>query len=388
MRRAALRVIEVVPGVFEEASGPSYSVTRLCETLAAHGEQVCLAALNLGILRNPPPFLHTFELGAGPRRLGRSPAMNRWLQARATSRAVDIIHNHGMWQMNALYPAWAARRGGVPLVVSPRGAFSRFAMAQGSRMKRVFWPFLQRPALDVARCFHATVESEYEDIRRLGFRQPVAVIPNGIDIPSLPTLPAASARTLLFLGRIHAIKGLDMLLRSWRRVEDRFPEWQLVIVGSDQGYYGGSGYRGEMERLATKLQTRRVRFVGELKGNDKLAAMAQAELFVLPSYSENFGIAVAEALAAGTPAVVTKGAPWASLVERGAGWWPDTNEDGLTRALEDALRRSSAELEVMGMKGREWMQAEFSWERIGSMMSRTYGWIVHGGGVPAWVRVD
>lgn len=384
-----MRVIHVVPGVSEEASGPSYSVVRLCESLIAQGQDVTLAALEWAPMASPPPFLKTFPLGWGPRRLGRSTAMRRWLDEQVLSGNVDVLHNHGMWQMNSVYPGWAATKGNINLVVSPRGAFSSWAMRSGSFLKRAFWPLLQYPALTATTCFHATAGSEYEDIRRMGFRQPVAIIPNGIDIPDLQPKAPGDSRILLFLGRIHPVKGLDMLLPAWRVVQDRFPEWRLVIAGNDDGYYGRSGYLDELHILVQKLGLKRIEFIGEQRGVNKLKAYQDADLFVLPSYSENFGVTVAEALAAGTPAIVTKGAPWGGLIKQDAGWWVDIGIDSLAACLENALSRSSDELGVMGMRGRCWMESEFSWSRIGEQMADTYRWLLDKSlPVPAWVHVE
>lgn len=384
-----MRVIHVVPAITNEASGPSYSVVRLCESLIALGQRVQLVALDLAPMATPPTFLTTFPLGCGPRRLGRSPAMRRWLNEQVQSKSVDLLHNHGMWQMNAVYPGSAARKGNVKLVVSPRGAFSEWAMRYGSAMKKVFWPALQRPALEHASCFHATAESEYEDIRRLGFRQPVAIIPNGIDIPLGAAKKRGDPRTLLFLGRLHPVKGLDMLLPAWGEVQDRFPDWQLVIAGSDDSYYGKSGYLEELHRLSNQLDLKRVKFVGELRGTEKLQAYRAADLFVLPSYSENFGVTVAEALAAGTPAIVSKGAPWGGLAAQQAGWWIDVGSSALAACLENALSRLPGDLEAMGLRGRNWMESEFSWGHIGAQMADTYRWLLDESlPVPAWVRVQ
>lgn len=228
-----MRIIHIVPAIAEEASGPSYSVVRLCESLIAQGQEVTLAALDWSPLPSPQPFLKTFPLGIGPRRLGCSPAMKEWLSKTAQAGAVDLLHNHSLWMMPNVYPGWLAKRHGVPLIVSPRGTLSEWAMHSGSTIKRVFWPWVQKPALAATTCFHATAESEYDDIRRMGFRQPVAVIPNGIDIPKRwPKTPSQSC-TLLFLGRIHPKKGIDVLLHAWRAVMNRFPDWDLQIIGPD-----------------------------------------------------------------------------------------------------------------------------------------------------------
>lgn len=379
-----VRAVHIVPAISEEASGPSYSVVRLSEALVAQGQEVTLAALDWAPLPSPRPFLKTFPLGLGPRRLGRSPAMKRWLAETARAGGLDLIHNHGLWMMPNIYPGWVAGRQGVPLVVSPRGTLSEWAMQSGSSIKRVFWPWVQKPALASTTCFHATAESEYKNIRRMGFRQPVAIIPNGIDIPDLvpKTLNESrnESRTLLFLGRVHPIKGLDMLLPVWRAVQGRFLEWRLRIVGPDN-----RGYLAEMQRLASELHLERVEFSGALRGEQKWQAYQEADLFVLPTYSENFGMAVAEALAAGTPAIVTRGAPWAGLEQQGAGWWIDIGVDSLVACLEDALSHSPESLAEIGQNGRRWMEAEFSWARVGQRMVETYRWILDGGNKPNWV---
>lgn len=238
----AMRLIHMIPALSEEASGPSYSVSRLCQSLASLDNQVSLAALDWAPLSDPPAFLKTFALGVGPKRLGRSPAMYRWLRDQCAAGHVDVVHNHGMWQMNAIYPAWATRQTGVRLVYSPRGAFSAWAMKHGSSAKRVFWSLLQHKALTQADCFHATAEAELQDIRRLGFKQPVAIIPNGIDLQQVPEAGFPKERTLLFLGRIYFFKWLDLLLPEWKSVQYRCAGWRRVIVGGDDFYHRASAY--------------------------------------------------------------------------------------------------------------------------------------------------
>lgn len=385
-----MRVIQIVPAITEEASGPSYSVVRLCDSLNATGAAVILAALDWAPLTSAPAYLQTFPLGVGPPRLGRSPSMYRWVFEQCAAGRVDVLHNHGMWQMNAVYPAWAAKRWNIPLIYSPRGAFSEWAMAHGSWVKRIFWPLLQLPSLQQATCFHATAESEYEEIRRLGFRQPVAIIPNGVDLPYMSCACSPSPyRSLLFLSRIHPKKGLENLLHAWSHIEPRYPEWRLTIVGSDNGYHRPSGYLDELKRLSTKLCLKAVSFDGVLRGEDKLQVLRQAEMFVLPTFSENFGMVVAEALAMATPAIVTKGAPWSGLVENRAGWWIDIGVEPLVACLNEALTRSPEALAAMGRNGRHWMEREFSWDSIGHRMAATYRWLCDKTlPVPDWVRLD
>jgi glycosyltransferase involved in cell wall biosynthesis len=375
-----MRIIQTVPSISEEASGPSYSVVRLCESLLKEGHDVTLSVLDQAPQASPHRFVKAFPMGIGPRRLGRSPEMYRWLTQQATSRSVDILHNHSLWMMPNVYPGMVARRHHIPLVISPRGTLSTWARESGSVLKRFFWPLVQKPALAATACFHATAESEYEDIRRLGFRQPVAVIPNGIDIPEPMPNQHGEFRTLLFLGRVHPKKGLDLLLPAWKAVQDRFPTWRLVIAGPDN-----DGYLARMQGLAAQLDLMRIEFVGALKGRHKWDAYHQADLFVLPTYSDNFAMTVAEALGSGVPAIVSKGAPWAGLVEKKAGWWIEIGVEPLVDCLMQVLALPPAQLTNMGQQGRSWMKEEFSWDGLGSRMTHTYQWIVSGGSKPEWV---
>jgi len=237
-----------------------------------------------------------------------------------------------------------------------------------------------------ASCFHATAEQEYEDVRRLGFKQPVAIIPNGIDVPPFAYKKPRDWRTLLFLGRIHPDKGVDILLNAWAAVMDRFPDWRLLVVGTDTGY-GGGGYLDRMKALSAELKLKRMQFVGALYGEAKLSAYQEAELFILPTHSENFGLTVAEALAAGTPAIVTKGAPWSGLERHRAGWWIDLGIDPLIACLNEAMAQPQDELARRGINGREWMIRDFSWQTIGHRMDQTYHWLNGRGAVPSWIRV-
>ncbi|GAB4174028.1 MAG: glycosyltransferase [Rhodocyclaceae bacterium] len=374
-------ILHTLAGMDHEAAGPSYAVPRLVESLIAAGRETRLAVLDWIPGSASPPYVDRFPLGVGPRRLGRSPAMARWLEEQVQSGRVDVLHTHGLWMMPNVYPGRARRAGSVRLVVSPRGTVSEWAMNHHRVRKLVAWHLLgQGAALRAADAFHATAESEFEDIRRLGFRQPVAVIPNGIDVPPLAPKPADGKRCLCYLGRIHRKKGLDLLLRAWRAVQVRHKDWELVIAGPDDG-----GELARLQRLAGALGAARVSFPGPLYGEEKLRVYRSAELYVLPTHSENFAMTVAEALAAGTPAIVTKGAPWSGLEREGAGWWIEIGVDPLVAVLETALAQPPQALAAMGARGREWIAREYSWEAIGRRMAGFYDWLCGRGAQPGHV---
>jgi len=249
-------------------------------------------------------------------------------------------------------------------------------LGQGSMMHRV-------------DMFHATAQSEYEDIRRLGFRQPVVILPNGISTPKIPKSPnpkisQSPNRTLIYLSRIHPEKRLDLLLNVWGALEKKFSNWELKIYGPNAHPFAKS-----MMALSQSLGHQRVTFVGEARGESKWQAYAAADLFILPTRTENFGMAVAEALASGVPAITTKGAPWEGLVDNKCGWWVDETEDAVLNALSSAMSLPPEQLAEMGARGRDWMKRDFDWDALGLKMKAAYEWFVSPGAFhkPEWVHL-
>lgn len=376
-----MRLMHVVPHIDDEASGPSYSVPRLCQALAQRGHDVrllCLAAARewggVTIELHPQwPLLARFAI---------SSSLARALRRHATS--ADVIHNHSLWSMANVAAGWAVPGQRAKLVTSPRGTLSPWALAHSRMVKQALWP-LQRRALSRADLIHATSDGEYQEIRALGFKAPVAIVPNGVDVPvAHPRMDAPDAgRTLLFLSRIHPKKGIDRLLRVWSQLQAAHPDWSLVIAGR-----GDAVHEQQVHELAQQLGVQRVVFPGALYGDDKAAAYRAADLFVLPTHSENFGMVVAEALAHGCPAIVSRGAPWAGLVTEECGWWVDNDDAALTATLDTAMRMTPDVREAMGERGRQWMRRDYSWEAVAERMALAYRWLLDGRLAPAWIRTD
>jgi glycosyltransferase involved in cell wall biosynthesis len=384
--KAMRRIVHTIPAVADHSSGYTYSVTRLCESLIERGLDVQLGCVDKPGRRAIPDFVRAFPRSPGPVKLGASSKLHQWLRAAARAGEAGILHSHSLWHMPCVYPGWVSQWSWTPYIVSPRGTLSEAAFASGSRVKGTFWRFVQRPALLSATCFHATAESELADIRKHGFTQPVAVIPNGIDIPALARTHAKD-RTLLFLGRVHPIKQPERLLESWQRLAPRFGAWRLKIVGTD---LDSPGYLDRMKVYAAQMRLPRVEFAGELVDDEKFAAYRAADLYVLPSKSENFGITIAEALAAGTPVIATQGAPWGGLVSRRAGWWIKDDVETLSETLAEAMSKERGELEDMGARGRDWMLERFQWNSVADQVLHFYDWIVTGMPLatkPDWVHL-
>lgn len=273
----------------------------------------------------------------------------------------DLFHDHGIWR---LYHRRIARRGrlsGTPLIVSPRGMLEPWALNHKKWKKRVAWTLYQRRLLQSVNALHATADSEARHLRRVGLTPPILTVANGVTLPGLKTpvdRPAKSHFTALFLGRIHPKKGLPLLIEAWRKVK---PEgWKMRVIGPPQD--------GHDNVLKSQVEAAELSgdwaFEPPLEGDEKWKALLEADLLILPSHSENFGIVVAEALACGTPVITTTGTPWQELTGRRCGWWVDPTVDALASSLKDATSTSAAERDEMGKIGREWMAQDFTWPAI------------------------
>lgn len=377
-----MRVLHLFPGTLEEINGAASAALAMCDSLSAMAIHVEIGSLAIGSPGRQRPFLRSFSVMPGASALGVSPAMRSWVYGEVGAGAVQVIHAHGLWRMPMLYAASALRRGACKLVCSPHGALSPLSLAHHRWRKRLFWR-AQVGALRQVSCFLASSEDEYRHIRQLGFAQPVCVLGHGVEVPPLRRLPGLR-RTLLYLGRIDDLKGVDLLLKAWGAVERDFPEWDLEIVGP-----GPKAIVERLRRLAGQLALRRSSFVGPLYGAEKLAAYQRADIFVLPSRSESFGLTVAESLAAGTPAVVTRRAPWQGLESHGAGWLVEPDAASLIDALKVALRTPRPQLQKMGVAGRDWMEREFEWGPIAEKLLTTYRWLGDADSPPpSWVIRD
>jgi glycosyltransferase involved in cell wall biosynthesis len=387
-----LRVAHVIAGLEAVHGGPSYSVPRLCRALTAARVEVTLLSVTTAQSQSSARSevyrdLRFMQDHAGVpvlRKLRRSSRLFHALHHAVVE--LDLVHSHGLWLMPNVDAARVAARAQRALVVSPRGMLSPAALAFSRTRKRLFWHALQGPAMRRAACLHATSVQEYDEIRAFGLPTPVAVIPNGIDLPEQTQAPARNAgaqRTVLSLGRIHPKKGLDLLLRAWAAVEPRYPNWRLLIAGPDE-----AGHAEALRGLAKRLGLLRVAVEGPVYDDAKWEVYRAADLFVLPSRNENFGLTVSEALAAGTPVISTRGAPWSRLEDKGCGWWVDRDIEALSAALEIAMALPPSTLQRMGEKGCAWMAHEFSWERAAQDMLAVYRWLVYGGEPPPTLRLD
>jgi glycosyltransferase involved in cell wall biosynthesis len=235
--------------------------------------------------------------------------------------------------------------------------------------KAAAWRLYQHRDVERADALHATADAEAANLAAMRLKPPIHTIPNGVDLPDLAQARGAGAdppMTAVFLGRIYPVKGLPMLVEAWARV--RPAGWRLVIAGPDE-----AGHQREVEAaVAAGGLGDVVSFPGPMSGEAKAALLQGADLFVLPSHSESFGMALAEALAHGAPVLTTTAVPWPALETRQCGWRAPPTVDGLAEGLRVATARDRPTLRAMGMAGRELIAAEYGWPRIASAFAALY----------------
>jgi glycosyltransferase involved in cell wall biosynthesis len=384
-----VRVLHTIASLRSDSGGPARTVAALSEALAAQGIAVEVVTRR-GQAGEPEPLLpcasRVMTHLVSPRsRLGTPSAtassFRETVRARLEGRTDCILHDHGLWLPTNHAAAAVARRVGVPRLVSPRGMLSAWALQFHCWKKQTAWLLYQRRDLQAAQVLHATSEQELADFRRVGLQQPVALIPNGVQLPpqASNTLRSNGRRRALFLSRLHPSKGLNNLILAWAQVRPK--NWSLVIAGPDE-----SGYRADVEALARREGLLdEVTLLGPVREEQKWNVYQQADLFVLPTFGENFGLVVAEALASGIPVITTRAAPWPGLETHRCGWWIDVGAEPLATALQAATALRDEQRLEMGRRGREYVMREFSWDRVATDMCSVYTWILHGGTPPSCI---
>lgn len=285
-----------------------------------------------------------------------------------TNSHQTVVHDHAVWLASNHAIAVYCRRHRLKRVVSPRGMLGKWALENGKWKKRIAWHLYQRRDLQTAAAFHATSDQEAEEIRALGLSQPISVVPNGITIPDqLPRKRNVGKLTALFLSRIHPKKGLLMLVEAWKRANVG-SNWQLVIAGPDEG-----GHRGEVEAAVHRCGLQeQVVLIGSINDEDKWQLYVDADLFILPSFNENFGIVIAEAMAAGLPVITTTSTPWKVLTDKKIGWWVKPEVEALQAAVRDATQADQTQLISMGKSARDHVTSTFSWSQAASSLGSFY----------------
>jgi glycosyltransferase involved in cell wall biosynthesis len=397
-----VRALFTIAGLEPVFGGPSRSVPALAAALAQAGVRVELLTCEpLPGQRHPllPPreLVTSYLLPHSCRSTRWWPRANAFttvLRERCRGALDCVVHDHGLWLPTNHAAAWAAEALNVPRMVSPRGMLSTWALQHRGWKKRVAWFLYQKRDLQSADVLHATSADEAAAFRAAGLTQPIAVISNGIDLPEWKAASRkqkaemGTRKTVLFLGRIHPIKGLLDLVKAWAPIEAQGGKqkaeipWRVVIAGNDED--------GHLAEVKAESRRRKLEmdfeFVGPVEGAARWELYRSADLFVLPSHSENFGLVVAEALACGVPVITTRGTPWEDLETSRCGWWIELGVGPLAEALGKAMALTDDERREMGERGRRLVESEHTWARVAEQMKSVYEWMLRGGEKPECVR--
>ncbi|MFD1294225.1 glycosyltransferase [Lutibacter holmesii] len=283
----------------------------------------------------------------------------------------DIIHINGLWNYeNSLFQK-AAKSLNIKVILSPHGMLEPYILNRNSLKKKIALFLYQKQSLQKVDAIHATALSELEQIQSLGYHNPSIVIPNGIDTNVIPQKKwkinkEGKIKNLLFLSRVHPKKGIDLLIKAVSKLDNKY--LRITIAGN-----GEEGYINELKKLTKDLSlTDQFNFVGPLYGNKKWELYGKSDVFILPSYSENFGIVIAEALHIGLPVITTTGTPWKELQTHHCGWWVDLSVSNLVSTLEEVIELDNELLQEMGENGKELIKMKYTVESVTKAMFSFY----------------
>lgn len=361
-----MRVLHVVNSISRAAGGPSRSVQGLVAELNRASIEAWLMPLQIG----ETPWVD---------------GVNHFINGEPFEEVLtrvrpQIVHLHGLWDMGLHRCVVICRKRDIPYVIAPRGMLEPWSLRQKWLKKRIARWLYQDRDLKCAAALHATAESEAEQFRKLGFQNPIIVSPNGVNVPKedkssilqlqLRTRTNPDVRRALFVSRMHPKKGVLELVEAWSKIRPK--DWKCEFVYTVSGEFEKE-YEAKVRARVNELGLQDLFiFTGALNDDEKWAAYARADLFVLPTYSENFGIVVVEALWAGVPVITTKGTPWKELEDRKCGKWIDLLEESsnpsewptLVSALKCMMVQSDDERREMGERGRKLVEEKYTWEAV------------------------
>lgn len=364
-----MKVLHVAMDVNPVHGGPPRSIAGLCRAEAEAGIDVTLFI-------HGPTGCETADLGKCKLIKGSGLSIDgHWRADIANaldSVKPDIVHQHAMWCLPLHIDDVECRRRGIPYIIAPRGSLEPWSLQQARWKKKMARWLYQDRDLHKAAALHATAQSEAEQLKGLGFSNPIIVSPNGVSLPERSWIrnDRKNGNRVLFLSRMHPKKGVLELVEAWKQAGGRGRICELVYtINSDLEREYERRVKARVREL--KLDSQFI-FTAALDDTAKWDAYARADLFVLPTYSENFGIAVAEALWAGLPVITTKGAPWGELESERCGWWIDFPlEETLASTLNAAFSECKSFAE-MGARGHLLVERKYTWSVVSRAMVAGY----------------
>ena len=373
-----MKILSFVSSLDLSSGGPSRSVPMLVKGLAELGVDITLMTvksenMNTHALEGTTAKLKVLTPSFSKKEIAKYLAEERF----------DLIQIQSMWDLPYHKVMVEARRLGIPYIVTPRGMLEPWSLSQKKWKKKLAWWLYQRNDVQKSVCVFTTAKMEADHISNLGITTSRAVIPNGIETDSYPCKTSVDIvkKQVLFLSRIHVKKGIEILFDAWKRMHSEFADWQLFVVGNGEAEYIQS-LENRVECLGLKEC---INIIPPVFGNDKIRLYQESALFCLPSYSENFGMVIAEAMSCGTPVITTTNCPWKALNETNTGWCVDLSVDNLEYALREAMSMNPTELYDMGQKASRLIFDNFDYRSVTRKTLRLYEWLLGGGEKPEFI---
>lgn len=297
-----------------------------------------------------------------------SPELKHQVGLRAPHFDIALIRS--VWTYIGIAAGDKCLQASVPYITYPEGCFNPWTFRLGRMKKQLWWMLWEQKYFQRAAAIVALTASERDYIHQMGLTKRIEVIPNGINLEDLETQTSRAElenkwgqlkgkRWVLYLGRLHPIKGLDLLIESFTRISNKFPDHLLVIAGPDEG-----GYARKISRQINELnQAKKILLIGPVYGDLKIGLMKQAEAFLLTSYSEGFPMALLEALGCGIPAIITEGCNVPEVAEKAAGFVVPPSVERVSQALREFLRNDASRKE-MGFNGYNLVSSRFTWDKV------------------------
>lgn len=305
-------------------------------------------------------------------------------------KKIEVLHLHGLW----MYPQWVTynwqKKHKSPVIISTHGMLNAWALEISSWKKYLVGKAFAYKSLERATCIHALCYSEYEAIRNFGLKNPVAIIPNGITIPkrSNSKAPTQERKTLLYLGRLHPIKGLDLLIDALGIIKSGntnfFENWQVKMVGG-----GIPAHREAIEKNVRNLGLENdVFFLGPRYNSAKEEALRTASAYILPSYSEGIPVSVLEAWSYKLPVLMTEKCNLSDGFEADAAIKLELNKENIAGQILNMGSFDRKQRETMGENGFRLVQSKYDWKKIAEKFERTYRWLIDGKSKPEFIYTD
>ena len=373
-----MKILSFISSLDLNGGGPSRSVPMLVKGLAELGVDVTLMTI-----RSTNMNIHALE-GTTAKLKVLEPSFSRKEIAQyLKSEKFNLIQIQSMWDWPYHKVMVEARKLGIPYIVTPRGMLEPWSLSQKKWKKKLAWWLYQRNDVQKSVCVFTTAKMEAEHVTNLGITTCKAVIPNGIETDSYPCKTSVDVvkKQVLFLSRVHVKKGIEVLFEVWKQIHPDYEDWQLLVIGNGEAEYIHS-LENRVECLGLKES---IKILPPVFGNDKIQIYQESALFCLPSYSENFGMAIAEAMSCGTPVITTTNCPWNILNDTKTGWCIDLNVDNLERALREALSMNPTELYDMGQKASKLIYENFDYRNVTRKTLKLYEWLLNGGEKPEFV---